>query len=215
MSNESGIYVVGIGDNSAVYIDLAEVLNIPIAGLVHYNSDRVGENFLDYRINSCTKELLSVKNSLAGYNFALSMGDNSIRAELAKKIREKGGCTPTLIHPTASVSRHAHIEEGVVIHANVTIQANCTVKKDSVISSGTVLIHGATIGNGCYIAANATVGADVIVEDQVFIGLGAVIVSKKVSSIARESLIGAGAIVVRSVDERSVMIGNPAKNLTK
>lgn len=215
MSNESGIYVVGIGDNSAVYIDLAEVLNIPIAGLVDYNSDRVGENFLDYRINSCTKELLSVKNSLAGYNFALSMGDNSIRAELAKKIREKGGCTPTLIHPTASVSRHAHIEEGVVIHANVTIQANCTVKKDSVISSGTVLIHGATIGNGCYIAANATVGADVIVEDQVFIGLGAVIVSKKVSSIARESLIGAGAIVVRSVDERSVMIGNPAKNLTK
>jgi len=215
MLNKSEIYVVGIGDNSAVYIDLAEVLNIPVVGLVHYNSDRVGENFLGYRINSCTKELFNDKNSLEGHNFALSMGDNSIRVELAKKIRAKGGCTPILIHPTASVSRHANIEEGVVIHANVTIQANCTVKKDSVISSGTVLIHGATIGNGCYIAANATVGADVIVEDQVFIGLGAVIVSKKVSSIARESLIGAGAIVVRSVDERSVMIGNPAKNLTK
>ena len=205
-------YILGVGDNTAVYIDLLEDLGHEIAGLSHYEESRIGEDYLGHSINISNKELLQRKD-LSDYNFALSMGDNDVRAELAKEIRAKGGGVPTLIHPAAVVSKYALLDEGVVIHANATIQAGSQIKNDSVVSANAVVIHKAVVSSGCYIAANATIGADVNLGVGVFIGLGAVIASKKVSIIAEKTVVGAGAIVIRDVEETSVLVGNPAKQI--
>ena len=37
------IYVLGIGHNTPVFIDLAEICGYTIAGLYHYNDDRTGQ----------------------------------------------------------------------------------------------------------------------------------------------------------------------------
>lgn len=207
-------YVLGVGDNTAVYIDLLESLNFKIKGLSHYSDDRLGEKYLGYIIDITTKALLE-RETLSGYSFALSMGDNNLRSQLAKEIRDKGGDVPTLIHPSAVVSRYAILSEGVVIHANSTIQANTEIKKDSIVSGNSFVVHGAVVGPCCYIAAGSIIGADAILENNVFIGLGSVITSKKVSRIASNTIIGSGSVVIKSVEESSVLAGNPAKVIRK
>ena len=37
------IYILGIGHNTSVYIDLAEACGYEIKGLYHYNGDRTGD----------------------------------------------------------------------------------------------------------------------------------------------------------------------------
>ena len=209
MSNKE-IYILGVGHNTVVYIDLAESCGYKIAGLYHYNDQRIGENIQGIPIIASNFDLFK-KKSLEGMNFAISVGDNKIRSELANKIREKGGKTLTLIHPTAVVSKYAAISEGVVIHANSVVQADVIIKKDTVISYNTSVTHTSFIGEACYLAFNSSIGAYVKIQDHVFIGQSASIVSGKLEYVGYNSIVGAGSVVIKNVEPNSVVAGNPAK----
>ncbi|HHX61234.1 MAG TPA: transferase [Epulopiscium sp.] len=203
------IYILGVGNNTAVYIDLVEACGYTPVGLYHYNNDKTGEKLLGVPIIDCNDNLL--KQDLRGKSFALSMGDNKLRASLSQQIRSKGGSIPTLIHPTAVVSKYAKIEESVVIQANSVVQAGASIDQDSVISYNSSLSHNSKIGKSCYQAFGSTIGAYVNIQDNVLIGQGATIISGKVDYIGENSIIGAGSVVTKNVEANCVVAGNPAK----
>ena len=204
------IYIIGVGNNTPVYIDLIQSIGIPIAGLIHYNSERNGEEIYGIPIISSTEGLFR-KGDLKGMNFAVSVGDNNIRAKLSQKIRKKGGQIPTLIHPSAVVSKYAKLAQGVTVHANSVVQAGAEILEDTVISYNSSVTHGSKIGRACYMAAGSNVGAYVTIFDEVLIGQSAIIISGKVNFIGRNSIIGAGAVVTKDVEENSILLGNPAR----
>lgn len=84
------IYILGIGHNTSVYIDLVEACGYEIKGLYHYNGDRTGDIEHGYRVLGSFDDLFS-RPSLVGMNLALSQGDNAIRSQLFDKILQKGG----------------------------------------------------------------------------------------------------------------------------
>ncbi|WP_322933477.1 NeuD/PglB/VioB family sugar acetyltransferase [Bacteroides sp. CG01] len=204
------IYVLGVGHNTSVYLDLVEACGYTIKGLYHYNDERVGELDHGYPILGSFDDLFSL-NSLEGMNFALSQGDNKIRANIFEKIIEKKGNVPTLIHPSAIVSKYAQVGNGVIIHANSVISPDVVIGDDSVISSNDLITHGSKIRTHCFVASNVVLGANVDMHDFAFIGSGAVVISGKVSSIGRRALIGAGAVVTKNVGANECVAGNPAK----
>jgi acetyltransferase-like isoleucine patch superfamily enzyme len=54
-----------------------------------------------------------------------------------------------------------------------------------------------------------------IIEDDVYIGEGAMIIASSGVTIGKGSIIGAGAVVRESIAAGSVVIGNPAKSIGK
>ncbi len=203
------IYILGVGNNTEVYIDLVEACGYKPVGLYHYNEDRIGERLHDIPILDSNSNLF--KNSLEGKLFAISVGDNKIRTYLANMIRSLNGKLPKLIHPTAIVSKYAKVSESVVIHANSVIQAGADIAEDTVVSYNASVTHTSKIGKSCYLAAYAHVGAYVCVYNNVLIGQGAIIVSSKVDYIGENAIIGAGAVVTKNVENNQVVVGNPAK----
>ena len=57
------------------------------------------------------------------------------------------------------------------------------------------------IGIGCYLTVNIHVGAYVNIEDNVLVDRGAIIVSSKVKLIGKNSIIGAGSVVINNVED--------------
>lgn len=208
------IYILGVGHNTIVYIDLVESCGYKVAGLYHYNDERIGENIHGIPIVDSNSNLFK-KESLKNINFAISVGDNKIRANLAEQIRVKSGNIPTLIHPSAVVSQYATISKGVVIHANSVVQADVIIEQDSVVSYNVSVTHTSQIGRTCYLASGSSIGAYITIENNVFIGQAAVLVSGKVEYIGSNSIVGAGSVVINNVEENTVVAGNPAKFIKK
>lgn len=205
------MYALGVGHNTPVFIDLALDCGHEIAGLYHYNSDRTGEMDHGFPILGSFDDLFSV-GSLAGKSFLLTMGDSTIRMELVKKIIEQGGSVPTLIHPSAVISKYAKISDtGVYISAFTYVQADSTVGENTVLLSHVNISHNTHVGCGCFIAGGSVVGAYTNVEDYVFIGQGALSISGKVSTIGEGAYIGARSLLTKNVPAYAVVAGSPAR----
>lgn len=204
------IYILGVGHNTPVYIELAEACGYTVKGLYHYNDERTGEIVCGYKILGSHTELLAGNNA-KNKNFALSMGDNKIRVDVANKVKNTGGKLPNLIHPTAVVSRFCEMGEGIAIHANAIIHPNTQIGNYTTISETTLINHNCKLGIGCFAAGGTIIGAYTNIEDYVFLGLGAITISNKVENIGKGAVIGAGAVVTKSVESKNVVMGNPAK----
>ena len=205
------IYVLGIGHNSIVTIDLAESCGYTIGGLFHYLDDRTGEYYFEHKIIGTNKQLFNT--DLSGKCFALSMGNNDIRAELYSKILRGGGEIPTLIHPSACVSKYSKVGNGVQIYANSVIDPDSVIDEDTIVSSKSSVLHGCRVGRHCFLAPDVVLGANTTVEDMAFVGLNATIVSNKATLLGKHSVVGASAVVTKPVNSEKIVVGMPAKEL--
>lgn len=203
------IYILGVGHNTIVTIELAEACGYTVGGLYHYQEGRTGDDYFGHTIIGTTGDLLS--GDLTGKCFALSMGDNLIRAELFKKIRERGGQVPALIHPTASFSRYSSCEDGVQVLQFAVVDPDVTIGTDTVVSAKSIVHHSSRLGAHCFIAADVIVGAYTTIEDSAFIGSNATLVSGKARLIGHHATIGAASVVTRPVEANSVVFGIPAR----
>lgn len=204
------IYVLGVGHSTPLTIELAQDCGYNVAGLYHFRDGRTGETEYNIPIIGTHCELLA-RDSLAGMNFALSMGDNVIRRQLFEVILAKGGQFPNLIHPTAHISRSVQLGVGVCIDSYAVLQPNTRIGDNTIIRHHVLVCHNSDIGSHSFIAAHSIVGAYLHLEDSLFMGLGSIAISDKVKTIGHHAVIGAGSVLTKPVTAYSVMAGNPAR----
>ena len=72
-----------------------------------------------------------------------------------------------------------------------------------------VIEYGVTIQDFVQIGSGSVIGEQTIVEEHVFIGPGSTIIAG--IHIGKGARIGAGSVVLESVKEKEVILGNPAK----
>lgn len=208
MNNE--IIVLGIGTTTPVFMELAIDAGYKIIGLYHYNNTRIGEDIHGYKILGSFDDLFN--QDITNCQIMLTMGDLSIRKELTEKIKQKGGKLPTIIHPTAIISRFCKVsDDGVLIGPYSIVQADVTIGNGVVIRDGALICHTTTINNYVFIGPQALVGANLQIQEFAFIGQKALLVSGKANTIGTNSLIGAGAVVTKPIESNKTVVGFPAK----
>jgi sugar O-acyltransferase (sialic acid O-acetyltransferase NeuD family) len=212
--NKGEIYVLGVGHNTPVYTDLVEACGYTVKGLFHYNDDRTGEIDHDYPILGSFADLYN-REDLNGMNFALSQGDNKIRAQIYREIKQRGGNVPTLVHPSANVSRHAVLGDGVIVHINTVIHPDVIVGVNTILSYNVSISHNVHIGENCYFAFGVMIGAYVNILNNVMVGIGACAISGKVEHIGEYAYVGAGSLLTHDVDDYCVVVGRPARVIRK
>lgn len=158
------LLIIGAGGHGKVVKEVAEALGYEdIAFLDDNSAEAIG------KIADSQKFLGKYKEAFVG------IGNNKFRGELLQRLAQEGFEIPTLIHPSAYISKTAVIEKGTVVEPKAIVNAHSKV------------------GNGCIISVGAIVDHDVVLEDCVHVNAGAI--CKAGSFVAKETKLEAGQVV--------------------
>jgi UDP-N-acetylglucosamine acyltransferase len=111
------------------------------------------------------------------------------------------------------------IGDGNVISEHVTIQRPAPAEQSTVIGNNNIIMahahigHDVQIGDNCEICTGVILGGYAKIKNKVKLKLGVTVRNRKV--IEEEALVGLGAAVVKDVEAKSVVVGNPAKPLVR
>lgn len=206
------IYIIGAGTYGEAMYEMAEELGYEVVGYYDEDDEKQGKNIMGVKVLGKYSEL--PKEEISGKQYIVAIGNNKVRRKIMEGIHRHGGETPNMIHPTATINKSATLGKGIYIQANVYIWTKVAISDYCIISPNVVIAHHTKVGKACLISTLSGVGASIDIGDEVFVGMGATLVTG-LSTIGRAAVIGAGAVVLKDVEEASVYAGVPAKRLKK
>jgi sugar O-acyltransferase (sialic acid O-acetyltransferase NeuD family) len=138
---------------------------------------------------------------------------NRVRARLYRQVKNKGYAFASYVSSRAFVWRTAHIGENCFILENNVIQHGVVVEDNAFLWSGNHVGHQTRIRQDAYIASHAVISGFCDIGESCFVGVNATFNDK--IRVARDCVIGSGAVVVRDTEPGKVYVGNPAKALAR
>lgn len=107
---------------------------------------------------------------------------------------------------------------GAILCGFAHITSNATIGRHFHANIYSYVAHDCVVGDFVTLAPGAKVNGNVVLEDHVYIGTGAIIKQGRPGAptiIGKGAIVGMGAIVTRSVLPGKVVVGNPARELEK
>jgi len=197
------LVVIGAGGHAKVVVDTCRAAGWTVLGAADANPHRTvfGLPHLG------PPEKLRVES---GVRAVIAVGSNTARRDIARRLE---GCLnwASIVHPAATVSPSARVEEGVVIFAGAVVQTDTVVGRHAILNTGCRVDHDNNIGAFCHVAPGAVLAGAVTLGEGVFVGAGAVVVPNL--TLGEWGTIGAGATVVRDTGPALTYAGIPAKPL--
>ena len=144
-------------------------------------------------------------------NVVIAIGDNHSRIDKQNILEQNGAQLPVIIHPAASVSPYAEINEGTVIFAGAIVNIGASIGKGCVINTGSTIDHDCVLGEGVHVSPGVNLAGGVIVGEKSWLGIGACV--RHLISIGQNVVVGAGAAVVSDIDNAETVVGVPAEKL--
>ena len=199
--------IIGASGHGKVIAEIAELLDYEVC----FFDDAYPEKSQveHWPIKGCFKDFLLAKNSLAGA--VVAIGNAQIRETILTELQNNKIATPTLIHPSAIVSRYTRIDDACVVMAGAVINAFATIGKGCIINSNSVVEHDCKLADYVHICPNSAVAGGTIIGERTWVGIGTNV--RQMINIGADVLIGAGSVVVKDIPSGQTVIGVPAKAL--
>lgn len=141
--------------------------------------------------------------------FVVAVGEPRLRAEIARRLADRGGSFLTVVHPDANVAPTATIGEGCVIAPFATVGAFARIGHHTILTFYASVAHDAVVGAACAFSPHSVTNGGSRIGDRVFLGTHAVV--NPLQHVGDGAKIAAGAVVYRSVPADSLAYGNPAR----
>lgn len=192
------MYLYGASGHAKVIIDILDSRGIGVSGLFDDNPALTNLYGIQVTGKYDGQELDSP--------LIISIGDNAIRAKVAKGIQLEWGLC---IHKSAVISPTVQIGGGTVIMQGAIVQANACIGEHVIINTNAAVDHDCEIGNFAHISPGSILSGNVKIGEGTHVGAGAVVIQGL--KIGKWCKIGAGTIVIRDVPDHCTAVGNPAR----
>lgn len=200
------LIIIGSGGHSRVVIDCAKLNNYDIAGIIDLNFQNPDQlEFIgSIPVIGNIGELEKFDSS--SIKVFIAIGDNNLRKETYNILKAKGYIIPTLIHPSANISRlNTKIGSGSLINVGAIINSFSEIGDGCIINSGAIIEHENLIGDFTHVAPGSKIAGRCKIGNQTFIGLGSNIVES--ISIGNSVTVGAGSVITKDISNNQKIVG--------
>ena len=166
-----------------------------------------GKMINNYPVLGGVSELNSIKNETA---VALGLGNPKTKSKIMGSLKNEFLSFPTLIHPSVFISDDdVIIGEGCIICAGTIITCNIKIGKFVTLNLLCTVGHDTKIGDFASFMPSVNISGEVHIEEKVYVGTGAKIINQL--TIGNSTIVGAGAVVSKSLPSHCTAVGIPAK----
>lgn len=138
-----------------------------------------------------------------------AIGDPIIKKKVANRLDGSKNKYPVLIHPSVICSDKVSFGEGTIVCAGNIITVDIEIGKHVIINLDCTIGHDASIGDYSTILPSVNISGFVKTGECVSVGTGTAIIQG--ISIGVNTVIGAGAVVVKDIPANCTAVGSPAK----
>lgn len=193
----SDILVVAAGGHGRVVLDALLISEARVRGLVDPQlkpgSEVMGAPVLG-------GDEVFEDPSYSGCHLANGIGANPStqeRTAIFLRLKALGYEFVKIIHPSATVSPLAKLDEGCQIMAKAVVQCGTHIGRNVVVNTAASIDHDSVIADNVFISPGAILCGNVELGNRVFVGAGAILLPG--IEIGEDAIIAAGAIVRQDV----------------
>jgi sugar O-acyltransferase (sialic acid O-acetyltransferase NeuD family) len=144
----------------------------------------------------------------------IAVADGVVREKLAARCRGDGVIAWSVAAGNAVIMDDVLIGEGSILCPFVTLTSNIRIGRHFHANLYSYVEHDCVIGDYVTFAPGVKCNGNVLIEDHVYIGAGAVIKQGRPGEpivIGRRAVVGMGAVVTKNVPAGVTVVGNPAR----
>lgn len=201
------LYIIGAGSQSKVLLSMIEEFGRECAGIFDDDEKLFGTTLSGVPVRGRISDMPDREETEA----VIAIGDNKIREDIAGRFRNLRWSL--LVHPYVCIHSSVQMLEGSVIFPGTVIHAESLIGRHVIINSAAVLGYGTRIGDFSHIGMRSSIGDKVIIEKNVLLGMGSVVIPTV--HIFNDVTIGAGSTIIKDLGPGGVYVGNPARRVLR
>lgn len=202
--------IIGAGKYGEVYLTYLQESGIEIVGFLDDDPAIQGTTLREIPVLGPLSILPKLKSLYGVDAIYCPLGNNRLRVKLLSEARDLGYKIPNYIHPSAIISPNVAIGEGVYILLGSHIMPDTRIEDFVMISMDVNVAHHNILKSGTFLSTGCNFGASIVAEKYTYCGIGTTIMTG-IKRLGENSLIGAGAVVIKDVPDGAVVAGVPAK----
>ncbi|WP_396146825.1 acetyltransferase [Flavobacterium sp.] len=140
----------------------------------------------------------------------LGVGDPTTKSKIVTFLSNEKINFPTLIHPLVQISNdEVTISNGCIICGGTIITCNIKIGSFVTLNLMCTVGHDSIIDNFSSFMPSVNISGEVHIQEKVYVGTGAKIINQL--TIGTGTIVGAGAVVSKSLPDYCTAVGIPAK----
>jgi sugar O-acyltransferase (sialic acid O-acetyltransferase NeuD family) len=140
----------------------------------------------------------------------IGVAEPAVREKIVDSLPQKT-VYRTLIHPTAVISPWVKIGEGSIITAGCILTCNIQIGSHAQLNLNTTVGHDCVIEDFFTTAPGCQISGNCNFDKRVY--LGTAVSVRQGLTITKDTVVGMGGIVVKSIEESGVYAGVPVKRI--
>lgn len=178
-----------------------------LLGFLDDNDEIQGNVINGYKVLGKTDSIAKYKDTY----FVCAVGASKTRKRIIENIKvlNSGVKTATLIDPSVEKSELVNIGEGTIICAHTILTVNIEIGSHVIINLDCTVGHDAVLKDYVTLYPSVNVSGATVIGQCCELGTGMQIIQGK--TVGDNSIIGAGAVVVKDIPDNCTAVGSPAK----
>ncbi|WP_270639887.1 NeuD/PglB/VioB family sugar acetyltransferase [Longibaculum muris] len=204
------IYIVGASGFGREVAWLIEELGTwNIAGFIDDNESIQNTIINNIPVIGNTDFLLDMKDNI---NVVIAIGNPYIREKIVQKLISKETiCFPNIIAKDVRISKYVKMGIGNIICTGTILTTNILLGNFNHINLDCTVGHDVVLNDYITVYPSVNISGNVNIDDYSELGTGSKIIQGK--TLAKSVVLGAGAVVVKNLEESGTYIGIPVRRI--